>query len=470
MSTQSLLYLAHYRGTGYTEEKGHIPMYQDTIAAISTPLGEGGIGIVRLSGPDSKTILSKLFPKKLSHRRLVYGHLVDPETAAVVDEVLVAYMAPPHTYTREAMVEINCHGGPVVLQRILELVLRQGARYAQPGEFTLRAFLNGRIDLAQAEAVLDVVTAKTAASLRVALQGLGGHLSAPIREVRTLLLETLAYLTAKVDFPDDEVEAQDMAPALAVAQKRLETLIASADAGMVFRQGIRTAIVGRPNVGKSSLLNRLLRHNRAIVTAVPGTTRDTLEEIANIQGVPFVLVDTAGIVQSADLVEHLGVERSRRSIEQADLVMLVLDQSEALTPQDEAIRELLGDKAVIAVANKADLPLKASLDSLPWKPIAISALTGSGLQDLEREMVRTALGGSVATSDALLVSNPRHKEALARALHHLKAATDSLSNGLPDDFVSIDLTAALTALGEITGETVGEELLETIFSRFCIGK
>lgn len=445
-------------------------MYQDTIAAISTPLGEGGIGIVRLSGPHSKAIASRLFPKRLSHRRLVYGHLIDPETSEVVDEVLVSYMEPPHTYTREPMIEINCHGGPVVLQRILGLVLHQGARPAQPGEFTLRAFLNGRIDLAQAEAVLDVVTAKTAASLRVALQGLGGHLSAPVKEVRARLMEVLAYLTVRVDFPDDEVGAQDLAPILAEAQERLEALIASADAGMVFRQGVRTAIVGRPNVGKSSLLNCLLRQSRAIVTAVPGTTRDTVEELANIQGVPFVLIDTAGITKSANLVEHLGVERSRRSIEQADLVILVLDQSEELTPQDTEIMGLLGDKPVISVANKADLPQRASLDSLPWRCVPLSALTGRGLENLEREMVQAVLGGFVSTSDALLVSNPRHAEALTRAARHLQAARESRASNLPDDFVSIDLTAALSALGEITGETVGEELLETIFSRFCIGK
>ncbi|MGB2852904.1 MAG: tRNA uridine-5-carboxymethylaminomethyl(34) synthesis GTPase MnmE, partial [Dehalococcoidia bacterium] len=278
-------------------------VYEDTIAAISTPLGQGGIGIVRLSGKDALPTVQKLFNRCLSDRRLVYGHITDPSNGEVVDEVLVSYMAAPHTYTREDIVEINCHGGPLPLQRILGLTLRYGARMANPGEFTLRAFLNGRIDLAQAESVLDVVQAKTAASLRVAVQGLGGGLSQSLRALRSELMSVLAYLTARIDFPEDEVEEQDIIPPLEEAHCRIGELISSADAGIVYRQGVRTAIVGRRNVGKSSLLNRLLRQSRAIVSPGAGTTRDTLEEVVNLKGVPFVLVDTAGIVQSKDLVE-----------------------------------------------------------------------------------------------------------------------------------------------------------------------
>jgi tRNA modification GTPase len=289
-------------------------MYQDTIAAISTPLGEGGIGIVRLTGRDALAIGQGLFNRRLSDRRLVYGHVIDPDGDEVVDEVLVAYMAAPHTYTREDIVEINCHGGPLPLQRILNLALRRGARIAEPGEFTLRAFLNGRIDLAQAESVLDVVQAKTAASLRVAVQGLGGGLSQSLKALRGEVMSVLAYLTARIDFPEDEVEEREIIPPLERARHMLRELISSADHGIVYRQGVRTAIVGRRNVGKSSLLNRLLRQSRAIVTPVPGTTRDTLEEVVNVKGVPFVLVDTAGIAQSKDVVESLGVERSRRAI------------------------------------------------------------------------------------------------------------------------------------------------------------
>ena len=445
-------------------------VYQDTIAAISTPIGEGGIGIVRLSGREALAIARRLFPKRLENRRLSYGHIVDPENGEVVDEVLVAYMQAPHTYTREDLVEIDCHGGPLPLQRILELALRHGARPANPGEFTLRAFLNGRIDLAQAESVLDVVRAKTQASLRLAVQGLGGKLSKPIREIRSILMDVLAYLTARIDFPEDEVEEHDITAPLEAAQSMLQDLIASADAGMIYRQGVRTAIVGRPNVGKSSLLNRLLRQSRAIVTPIPGTTRDTLEEVVNVKGVPFILIDTAGIIDSVDEVEALAVERSKRAIEQADFVLLVVDASERLTDSDRQLVDLLAGKAVLVAANKCDLPSLAETNELPWLQVPTSALTGEGLADLENAVVNFVLGGRVVPSDAAMVTNPRHRAALLRAKEHLGHARVAIEEGLPDDFITIDLTAALNTLGEITGETVSEELLETIFSRFCIGK
>ena len=406
-------------------------MYQDTIAAISTPLGEGGIGIVRLSGEKAREIGEKLFTRPLAERRLVYGYIVDPETAETVDEVLVVFLPAPHTYTREDVIEINCHGGAVALQRILALALRYGARAAEPGEFTLRAFLNGRIDLAQAEAVLEIVQAKTQASLRLAVEGLKGRLSTEIRAIRNDLLSVLAYLTARIDFPEDEIEEQDALAPIRASRQAIQKLIATADSGMVYRYGIRTAIVGRPNVGKSSLLNRLLGENRAIVTPIPGTTRDTLEEVLNLRGVPFVLVDTAGITQSADLVESLGIERSYRAIQQAALVLWVLDLSEPLTQVDGRIRDLLEGRTVLAVANKSDLPPRADLGDIPFPVVHISALTGAGL---------------------------------------LGEAQKSLEANMPDDFVTVDLSAALTALGEITGESVTEELLETIFSRFCVGK
>ncbi len=445
-------------------------VYQDTIAAISTPIGEGGIGIVRLSGRDARPIAQRLFSRQLVNRYLVYGHIVDPETEEVVDEVLVAYMEAPHTYTREDIVEIDCHGGPVPLQRILELALRQGARLANPGEFTLRAFLNGRIDLAQAESVLDVVRAKTQASLRLAVQGLGGNLSEPIKEVRSSLMEILAYLTARIDFPEDEIEEQDITRPLETAREALHDLISSAEAGMVYRQGVRTAIVGRPNVGKSSLLNRLLRQSRAIVTATPGTTRDTLEEVMNLKGVPLLLVDTAGIIDSKDEVEALAVDRTKKAIVQADFVLFVIDASEPLAYSDRQLIDLLTEKTVLVAANKCDLPRRAELDGLPWLQVSTSALTGEGLAELENGIVDFVLGGRVTASDAPLVTNPRHKEALIRAKQHLAHAQSAIAENLPDDFITIDLSAALNALGEITGETVTDELLDTIFSRFCIGK
>ena len=447
-----------------------LAVYQDTIAAISTPIGECGIGIVRLSGREALPIVQRLFSRKLENRRLVYGHIVDPDSAEMVDEVLVAYMKAPHTYTREDIVEIDCHGGAIPLQRILGLALRQGARLANPGEFTLRAFLNGRIDLAQAESVLDVIQSKTQASLRLAMQGLDGKLSEPVREVRRSLMDILAYLAARIDFPEDEVAEQDVREPLEKARSALQHLVANADAGMVYRQGVRTAIVGRPNVGKSSLLNRLLRQSRAIVTPIPGTTRDTLEETVNLKGVPFLLIDTAGIMESNNVVEALAVERSRKAITQADFVLLVIDTSEPLTQSDRGLIDLLSEKTVLVAANKCDLPRRADMDELPWLQVSTSALTGEGLEGLETAMVNSVLGGKVVTSDTLLVTNPRHKEALQRAERHLRLARAALEENLPDDFVTIDLTAALNALGEITGEAVTDELLDIIFSRFCIGK
>jgi tRNA modification GTPase len=445
-------------------------VYQDTIAAISTPLGEGGIGIVRLSGKDALSIAKTIFRGKLSHRRLNYGHIIDPDLGEVVDEVLVSYMAAPHTYTREDVVEINCHGGPLPLQRTLQLVLRYGARLANPGEFTLRAFLNGRIDLAQAESVLGIVSARTEASLRLAVQGLEGRLSAAVRAVRGQVMSALAYLTARIDFPDDEIESQDIVQPLSKALQSLRDLIATADAGIVYRHGVRTAIVGRPNVGKSSLLNRLLRQDRSIVTAIPGTTRDTVEEVVNLKGVPFLLVDTAGIVRSKDLVESLGVERSRKAIQQADLVLLVIDISEPITDADREIMELVGKKTALVAANKCDLSQRAEPGGLAWEVVHTSALTGEGLAQLEERMVDLALGGRVFVSDGLLVQNVRQKEALERAERNLTQALSGIASGLPDDFITIDLSATASALGEITGETVQDDLLEAIFSNFCVGK
>ncbi len=447
-------------------------MYRDTIAAISTPLGEGGIGIVRLSGPQALAIAAAIFPGRLSDRRLHYGHIVDPQTGERVDEVLVSHMAAPRSYTREDVVEINCHGGPLPLQRILRLALRQGARPAGPGEFTLRAFLNGRIDLAQAESVLDVVRARTEASLRVAVQGLEGRLSSAVREVRRPLLEALACLTARIDFPEDDIPPQDVAGPLAQASRALAGLISTAEAGLVCRLGVRTAIVGRPNAGKSSLLNRLLREERAIVTPVPGTTRDTVEEVASIRGVPFLLVDTAGIARGRDEAESLGVERSRRAIEGADLVLAVVDSSQPLTEADRETAALIGPRAALVVANKCDLPARARPEDLGLEAavVRVSALTGEGLDRLEEEMVGLALGGRVVVGDAPLVSHPRHKAALERAAAALEQALRDLEAGMADDFVTIGLTACLGALGEITGETVREDLLETIFAGFCVGK
>jgi len=451
----------------------------DTIVAISTPIGEGGIGIVRLSGPEALPIAARLFRRpgsqpsdQLEPHRLTYGHIVDPASGRVVDEVLLAYMRAPHTYTRQDVVEINAHGGIVPLREILALCLEQGARTANEGEFTLRAFLNGRLDLAQAEAVLDVIRARTEASLRVAVDQLGGRLSARVREIRGGLVGALAHVEATIDFPEEDLPVPDIEPELTQAERQLRDLLQEADRGMIYRQGIRTAIVGRPNVGKSSLLNALLRTERAIVTPIPGTTRDTLEELVSLQGVPLVLVDTAGINETEDVIERMGIERSRRSVERADLVLLVVDGSEPLILADEQVSALTRDKPTIVVVNKSDLP--AAWDPATFRSdaphVSLSALTGAGLPALEERITETVFSGEVTLSDQPVASNPRHRDAFRRALEHVADARQALGQGLGADLIAIDLTEATNALGEVTGETASEDLLDTIFRNFCIGK
>ncbi|MFC2036563.1 tRNA uridine-5-carboxymethylaminomethyl(34) synthesis GTPase MnmE [Chloroflexota bacterium] len=470
----------------------------DTIVAISTPIGEGGIGIVRLTGPEAAGILHRLFvpgsiPSSrhpgdqaeafvLQPRTLHYGHVIDAAADERVDEVLAVHMPAPYTYTRQDVVEINGHGGFVALQRIQALCLRQGARLAERGEFTVRAFLNGRLDLAQAEAVLDIVQAKTETALHAAVGQLTGHLSDEVRSVRARLVDALAYLEASIDFVEDEIPERDIGPDLEQAIARLHHLLADADRGIIYRQGVRAAIIGRPNVGKSSLLNRLLRTSRAIVTDIPGTTRDTLEETLNLQGIPVVLVDTAGITaRTEDPIERLGIDRSRKALAQADLALLVMDASQPLANADREIAALVGHKPAIVVLNKIDLldleacpeferrnhPHCSVLDTLC---LPISALTGKGLDRLEAAIVDQVLSGQVATSVAPMVTSPRHKEALNRALDHVDAAHIAHQDGQLVDLLAIDLAAAVNALGEITGQTASDDLLETIFGNFCVGK
>jgi len=453
----------------------------DTIVAISTPIGAGGIGIVRMTGPDSARILRRLFVSgrdpattPLEPRTLHYGHITDPAGGEIVDEVLAAHMPAPGTYTRQDVVEINGHGGIVALRRILDLCLRQGARMAEAGEFTARAFLNGRLDLAQSEAVLDIVQAKTEVSLQAAVGQLAGRLSDQVRAVRAGLVRALAYLEASIDFEEDEIPERDIGSDLEQAEAAIAQLLADADRGIIYRQGIRAAIVGRPNVGKSSLLNRLLRTSRAIVTDIPGTTRDTLEETLNLQGVPVVLVDTAGIAEGTeDPIERLGIERSRSALAQADLALLVVDASQPLGDADWTIAALVGDKTAIVAVNKIDLLAAAPVIESPIAGagcVQVSALTGQGLEALEEAIVGTVLSGHVAASEAPVVTSPRHKEALGRALDHLRAARAAHQDGQLIDLLAIDVSAAVNALGEITGQTASEDLVEAIFSTFCIGK
>jgi tRNA modification GTPase len=399
------------------------------------------------------------------------------DTEHVVDEALAVVMRAPHSFTREDVVELSCHGGPLPLQRTLQLALAAGARLAEPGEFTMRAFLNGRIDLTQAEATLDIIRAQTSTSLSLAQEQLGGWLAREVRNLRATLMEVLAYVTATIDFPEDEVEEQNITPDLDASVQAIEHLLATADQGMVYRQGARAVLAGRPNVGKSSLLNTLLRSNRAIVTPIPGTTRDTLEETANLGGVPVVLTDTAGITTSDDPIEQLGVERSRTALAVADLALLVFDMHQQLTEEDIQIAELTLDMPTLVVWNKADLEwAQAEKPQLPIThpnligSVTTSVVTGTGIDDLVDAIVQALVGSAITPSGGHLVTNPRHRDALARAAECLHRVRESQELGVPADFLAGDLTTALHALGEITGETVTDDLLNTIFSRFCVGK
>ena len=482
----------------------------DTIAAIATPPGYGGIGVVRVSGPDAFAVVLPLLHRPggdttlpPSHT-LTYGHIVVPQSQEILDETLVAFMRAPHTYTREDVVEIQGHGGPLILQRILRQVLTGGARMANPGEFTLRAFLNGRLDLAQAEAVMDLISSQTEAGQRLAMQQLRGRISEQVQHARHALLGVIARIEASIDFPEEDVptpQAAELAPSIMEALRQVDSLLAGSEQGRLYRQGLRTAIIGRPNVGKSSLLNALLRVERAIVTPIAGTTRDTVEEVANVRGIPLHLIDTAGITPTSDPVEQIGVERSRAAAESADLTLLVVDGSEQLSDQDRRVSEELramgfGDEAqqiehetdhradgsrdmtgrpVVLVVNKSDRQQVVEIAQIrqmwPGAPlIHTSTLTSDGIAELEEQIANLVLAGKTLQSESALITSARHQESLRRASEHIRASLLPLREGLPLDFVSIDLRAAYDALGEVTGETASEDLLERIFSEFCIGK
>ena len=472
----------------------------DTIAAIATPPGIGGIGVIRISGADAFALVLPLVQRSQGQgevppsHQLTYARIIDPLSQEVLDDVLVAFMRAPATYTREDVVEIQGHGGPLILRRMLSAVLKQGARMAQPGEFTLRAFLNGRIDLAQAEAVMDLIGAQTEAGQRLAVQQLRGRLSEQLQVARHAILNVIAQIEVSIDFPEEDVptpQATTLHGLVEVAQRQIEQLLAGAEQGRLYKQGLRTAIIGRPNVGKSSLLNALLRTDRAIVTPVAGTTRDTVEEVANLRGIPLHLIDTAGITPTDDPIEQIGVQRSRAAAEGADVIMLVFDGSEALTEQDRSVCtevQAMGfgppndinvsysrERPVIIVVNKDDASQAIDMDELQrlWPTSTVvhtSTRTGSGLPALEDTLAELVLAGKTVSSESVLVTSTRHQEALQRAAEHLRASQRSLEQDLPLDFVSIDLRAAYEALGEVTGEAASDDLLDTIFHEFCIGK
>ncbi len=458
--------------------------FEDTIAAIATPVGTGGIGIIKVSGPDAWAIGRQLFHQSKSQEviqshHLYHGYITEPETGKTVDEVLISFMHGPTTYTREDVVEINCHSGLAVLDRILELVVRAGARLAEPGEFTRRAFLNGRIDLTQAEAVLDLVNSKTKKSLHLASEHLRGGLQTIITELRNQLLDLLAMLEAAIDFPDEDLEILEGKHLAAQIREQVRDpigqLLDHYEDGRILRQGLSVIIAGKPNVGKSSLLNNLLRSNRALVTPVPGTTRDVIEESLSLRGIPLRLVDTAGLRHADDLVEQLGMEFTRERLAQADLVLFVLDRSAPLTSEDLNIYDDIKTKPLLIVVNKIDLAphpdFAAMRDRFPEDTLVeISALYGDGLEELKDGVFHTILGRSLDTETSAVAPNLRHKMCLEQSLEAIDRALELLDGQSAVELIALEVQEALAHLGEVVGVTTTEDLLDQIFSQFCIGK
>ena len=451
----------------------------DTIAAISTPLGEGAIGIVRLSGTDSFAIAQKIFKGKdlasVASHTLNYGHIVDPDKNEILDEVMVGAMRSPKTFTREDIIEINTHGGIAVTNEILQLVIREGARLAEPGEFTKRAFLNGRVDLTQAEAVMDIIRAKTDKAMNIAVKQLDGSLSDLINNTRQEILNTLAQVEVNIDYPEyDDVEeatTEIIREKTSEFEALLINLLKTARRGKILREGISTAIIGRPNVGKSSLLNNLLREEKAIVTDIEGTTRDVIEEYVNINGVPLKLVDTAGIRETEDIVEQIGVERSKKALKEADLVLLVLNASEPLTDQDRQLLEISQDSNRIILLNKVDLPEKIEIDQLPEDHIKISVLKNQNIDQIEDRINALFFeNAGLVEQDATYLSNARHISLIEKAVESLQAVNEGLALGMPVDLLQVDLTRTWEILGEITGDAAPDELITQLFSQFCLGK
>lgn len=455
----------------------------DTICGIATPIGEGGISIIRISGNNSLSIASKVFRginnfdiKNMKSYTMKYGHIVSLTTGDVIDEVILSYMKGPKSFTAEDVIEINCHGGVVSTNKVLEEIIKAGARLSEPGEFTKRAFLNGRIDLSQAEAVIDIIRAKTDLAMKSAVMQSTGALSKEINKLREYMLNILALVEYAVDFTEDDEEIDPSIPLrinenLTTALEKMEKLIKGANEGKIIREGLSIVIVGKPNVGKSSLLNSLLMESRAIVTDIPGTTRDIIEEYINLDGIPVKITDTAGIRETEDVVEKIGVERSKEKIDEADLVILMLDSSRELDAEDQEIINHINDKKFLVLLNKVDLDRKIDIENYTnfENIIEISAKTGFGLDDLKQKVKELFFSGEV-DSESLIISNNRHKQALFRALENSKEAKMRLERNEYLDLISIYVTSALKALGEITGSELEEDLVNKIFSEFCCGK
>ena len=458
----------------------------ETICAVSTPLGEGGIGVIRISGPEAVALVDRIFMSSckaslqgVPTHTLQHGRIVDPATQERIDEVLVGVMRGPRSYTREDVVEINGHGSPVLLHRILELLIHQGARLAEPGEFTQRAFLNGRFDLTQAEAVMDLIRAKTDAGCRAALKRLEGNLGREIRDLRETLSLLLASIEAAIDFPEEDLEILPRYKAIEQVRHTLtgvQKLIDSATEGRILQEGLATVIVGRPNVGKSSLLNRLLQQDRAIVTAIPGTTRDLLEGYLNMNGIPLRVVDTAGLRAPTNLVEQEGIRRTESAITDADLLLVVVDASHGLVKEEEDLLKRPAEgKMAVLVINKMDLAPSAG-KKIQQKvgnlvpSVLVSATKGEGLEELKDTIKNVAIALPWSEGDGVLVANLRHKTALLAAQDHLEQALSSITSGMPEDIIAVDVRATLDRLGEIVGMTTTEDILGRIFQTFCVGK
>lgn len=458
-------------------------MEMDTIAAVATPMGEGGIAIIRVSGPESVSTVDKIFRGKqplstVDSHTIHYGKLIDPATGQTVEEVLISVMRAPRTFTREDVVEVNCHGGFMSVQRVLELILEHGARLAEPGEFTKRAFLNGRIDLAQAEAVIDLIRAKTDRAMNVAMSQVEGKLSRLVKALRQNLIEAMAHIEVTLDYPEHDVEEVTQNLLLTKCREvklEIKRLLETAQQGKILREGLSTAIIGRPNVGKSSLLNSLVQEEKAIVTDVAGTTRDIIEEYVNVRGVPLRLLDTAGIRETEDVVERIGVEKSREILQKADLILLVLNNNEPLDQDDYDIFEAVKGMNVIVIINKVDLPRVIQIGEVekhfPNQPIVMtSAREETGIDQLEAAIARIFFSGEVQQADLTYVSNARHIHLLRQAERAIDDAIAGIEDQMPVDMVQIDIKRAWEHLGEVIGDSVGDDLIDQIFSQFCLGK
>ncbi|GIP36024.1 tRNA uridine-5-carboxymethylaminomethyl(34) synthesis GTPase MnmE [Paenibacillus sp. J2TS4] len=458
-------------------------MINDTIAAVATPLGEGGIAVIRVSGPESVQGVEQVFASKsklsqVPTHTVHYGYIQDPDSRERIDEVLVTVMRAPRSFTMEDVVEIGCHGGLVSVKKVLDLLLRHGIRLADPGEFTKRAFLNGRIDLSQAEAVIDLIRSKSDRAYKIAMKQAEGSLSQQIKKLRNELVELMAHIEVNIDYPEHDVE--EMTSAFIVKKctdsiSKIDELLKTAEQGKIIREGIVTAIVGRPNVGKSSLLNALAQENRAIVTDIPGTTRDVIEEYVTINGIPLKLLDTAGIRETSDIVEQIGVEKSRSALSEADLILLVLNASEELHDDEIQLLEQLKDRQVIVIINKIDLPRQLNSTLLASflaeeRIVSMSVQEDKGMEELEKAIAAIFFSGQLESNDATYVSNVRHIHLLKQARVSLVEAMTAAEQFVPIDMIQIDVRNSWEQLGEIIGDSIGESLIDQIFSQFCLGK